>query len=448
MGRGARTAVAAAIGVAACRQLVGIGDEPPGAGTSGAADASVDAPAQCGGFAWTGGTCDACMQSACCAEQTACRGDAICAANYDCLAKCPGGDDVCRSACISLPDAVMAPVASCQARSCATECGLRCGGVTGLQPGLTDLPDSACVSCIYSGTNCAAALAYTRSVACMTQQFCLEDCNRLDEFCWDDCFASAAGRACNLGDGGLGPALSACSQICGTGPDWSCLGHVTWPPTTVPTVTYDLHVVDYQTGVSVPDVRGAVCGVSDPDCTKPRGAFMADASGQVPVTTPSGFTGYTQLEAAPDAGYVAELLFHYPPAVQSLDPAWDYSVVMLPAGLLNMLSLAVGPPFDTSRGVIYAEPYDCADNPAPGVSFTISPADSKATPFYEVDGNPTGQPTATATSAGPAVGGGFVNVAPGLVTFVAHAGGQTVATVSIDVRRNGFTYLKHLVPTP
>ena len=448
MGTRARLAVAAAIGVAACRQLVGIGDEPPGAGGV-AVDASVDGAPTCGGFAWTGGTCEACMQSHCCPEQTACRGDAICLTNLDCLAMCAGGDDVCRSKCISLPDAVMAPVASCQARSCATECGLRCGGVIGWQPGLTEVPDSSCTSCIYSGAACAANLRYSENIDCMTQQFCTENCSRLDDICFDSCFASDAGRACNLGDAGLGvAALNACRQACLSGPDWSCVGLVTWPATTTPKVTYALRAVSYSTGASIAGIRGRTCQQSDVPCSNPQVTTTSDGGGKLVFTIGAGFNGYTELVGpadAGDAGFAPELFFHYPPIVQSLDPGWDYDVVLLPTDVFTNLAIAAGTTIDTSLGVIYAEPMDCIGNPAPGVSFTASPLGS-ATPFYQVDGLPNGQ--AKATQLGPAVGGGFINLPPGFVTFVAHANGQVVATVTVDVRPNTLTYLKNLVPTP
>jgi hypothetical protein len=71
-------AVAGLAGVFACRQIVGIGDNPPGfqeagaAGDAGKVSDAGDAHAAGCGLAYPAGSCGECANASCCAESRAC----------------------------------------------------------------------------------------------------------------------------------------------------------------------------------------------------------------------------------------------------------------------------------------------------------------------------------------------------------------------------------------
>jgi hypothetical protein len=77
-----------AMAVVACRQLVGITDNPP-----------TDLTSTLCGLPYGASLCASCVQANCCAESTTCAADPACAAFETCLGKCNGGPG-CRSQCI------------------------------------------------------------------------------------------------------------------------------------------------------------------------------------------------------------------------------------------------------------------------------------------------------------------------------------------------------------
>src|SRR5271170_6303119 len=87
--------------VAACRQLVGIGDAPP----THVADASAESPdARAGagsacGVAYAGAQCETCVETSCCTQATACANDPACSSLEACFGMC-NGDPTCRAKCI------------------------------------------------------------------------------------------------------------------------------------------------------------------------------------------------------------------------------------------------------------------------------------------------------------------------------------------------------------
>lgn len=58
-------------------------------------------------------------------------------------------------------------------------------------------------------------------------------------------------------------------------------------------------------------------------------------------------------------------------------------------------------------------------------------------PYYMVAGTPS--PDASATSYGPMVGGGFADIASGLITITASVGGAAYGTLGLPVRADAFT---------
>ena len=86
-------AAAIAVAVLACRQLVGIGDDPP----QGSPGTGTDAGAE-GGFTYGQGDCAACVATSCGAQAVMCAGTPSCAALEGCMSSC-GTDPRCRAEC-------------------------------------------------------------------------------------------------------------------------------------------------------------------------------------------------------------------------------------------------------------------------------------------------------------------------------------------------------------
>ncbi len=78
-GLGLVAVVTAIAGVVACRQLVGITDNPP-----------EDLVTSICGLPYGTNTCASCVNTSCCTESTACAADPVCAAYESCLGKCNG----------------------------------------------------------------------------------------------------------------------------------------------------------------------------------------------------------------------------------------------------------------------------------------------------------------------------------------------------------------------
>lgn len=421
---------------------MGIGDDPPGAGNAVhvALDSSVDAPVVCGGFPWAAGKCDACMQG-CCSEATACRGDGICASGFDCIGECAGSDDACRSACVTYVDDPLLALWSCQARSCESACGLECGGVFTFTP---SLPGS-CTACLKQPTACSLLTSLAACPECLNLQVCLAACG-FDLVCQRNCFQThpsvTAPDAGVLGWTGEGEGI--CPPACPTGTDWSCLGHVTWPLSTSSMVTFTLHPVDYQDGALVPGATVKACEIGSADCIPPLATSTLDDSGDPTLTLPSPFTGYFDIEAT---SYVTELLFIYPSVVESLAPGAVWQEGLIQSSQYPGLALAAGASLQTSLGVVYSTVTDCDGYYAPGISFSSTDLGPSASPFYEVNGTPSGRAKVTSYGPGNLVGGGFINVSPGLVHITASLDGKAVSIVSARVRAGAFTSILQ-VPTP
>jgi len=433
---------ASVLAFVACRQLVGIGDAPPGAGSVDAAVDSEEAAATCGDFAWTAGACDSCMENACCAEATACRGDVTCGLAYGCMAACAGDDDVCRSGCFHGGDGVMAALASCQATACSSDCDLQCGGFFGLLGGWGS-QSQPCRSCEQAGS-CPFDTECAESVSCVELYFCFDTCSLGDTVCIDNCFYSDPAPLPDAGPGlGFNTQANACASACGSGSSWSCAGHTVWPVATTSPITFQVQVND---SVSIAPIQGVTvraCNGGDGDCQSPLSTATTDGNGLATLTSPLvPFSGYLELTAG---GYTTQLQYVYPFLTETTDPGVVVGVALNTTAYIAELGAASGVTLETSLGIIVDFPVDCSDYPGVGVSFSGSGLGGAAQPYYFVSGTPTLQATATSL---PTAGGGFLNVAPGLVTFIESANGAPVATVAVQVRANALTHLGNVVPTP
>src|SRR5580693_3049208 len=137
-GLGLIAAVAVIISVIACRQLVGITDNPP-----------TDLTSTLCGLPYGTNACASCVNTNCCTESNTCAVDPICLPYESCLGVCKG-DPTCRSQCAVDQNAGMTPavpaLSACIAANCPNECGLVCGGTSAY----LSLPDAAaaCQTCM------------------------------------------------------------------------------------------------------------------------------------------------------------------------------------------------------------------------------------------------------------------------------------------------------------
>jgi hypothetical protein len=440
-----------------CRQIVGIGDQPPG-GSGGSPDASAEASTKCGGFPWIPDACEACVQGSCCTPATNCRMDDLCASEFDCIAACPGGDDACRATCISPleDDDAMAALASCQAGSCAKPCGLKCGGYEayfgGPLPSPADAgPQAACLACLEAPTYCDAIAAIASCPSCLELEFCGERCRGFDDICNNNCAVAYPITGLGADSGLLNVIGGACSSACPSGVDWSCVGQVTWPRATVSPVTYRLQVMSFSGGAAVDGAQIRLCPLTDYECDSPLSPqiFTTDANGVATLMLPAPYVGYFEITAQ---DFVPELLVVTPTIVESMLPGTLKGTAVFPSNLFPaFVSNVVPMPDTTTLGVLFIGPYDCDGQPAPNVSFAADPMKlgPSAAPYYLVNGT-TPDPQAKATSnagQGSLIGGGWVQVAPGLVPVTATVDGTRVALQGMPVRAGALTVV-YLVPTP
>jgi hypothetical protein len=429
---------AAAVVIVACRQIVGIADDPPGAGA---------APV-CGGLPWAEGECAACMLSSCCTEATKCASEPACASTFGCVARCAPGDEACRSKCVVRGDEAMAAVGACQSRACAPDCGLKCGGWGLLAgPQLAHIESTpGCESCLTS-TACNELANCVAHEACLAARFCNNACIQFDGQCVTGCgappidlaspYAVDAGSV--LSDQEL---LTYCAAECQPGTDWSCVGHAAWPSPRAPAITLRIRFEDAETTQPLKGVSGQACAYPDMACSPPIAQGTSGADGivtfsDVPVQL-SPFTGYFHFTLA---GYLPTDVVVTPFLAESssASPAQVATLPMLTMLDNQQLFIQAQIPYDPTLGTILIYPVDCEGIGAPGVSFNGTNLGPKAVPYYVVNGLPT--TSVSATVAGPLQPtGGLANVTPGPVRIDAYVGGKIYGTVNARVSAGGIAY--------
>src|ERR1700677_887604 len=134
-------AVALTIAIAtlfACRQLVGITDDP-----------RQDLTSTVAGLPYGTTACASCVNMSCSAETATCAADPVCSAYEGCLGTC-NGERACRSRW-TIDNRVgtssgVSSLSACLASKCEAPCGLNCGAIAGY---ISEPPSAAsCQSCI------------------------------------------------------------------------------------------------------------------------------------------------------------------------------------------------------------------------------------------------------------------------------------------------------------
>jgi hypothetical protein len=398
--------------VAACRQLVGIGDAPPTA-LADAATAAEATAAEAGprcGIAYEGTQCEACLETSCCDYATACSGDTSCSLLEGCYSSCQG-DVTCRAGCtygrLIGPNPYEETFAACLVKSCAAPCGLECGGaaeIFGVDAA------AGCQECM-TAQPCSVLAACASDPSCQTRVWCNISTPRPDRS--QACFAAIDGGA-DAYAAGVDSFLSAgCSSEC-QGEQWYCLKDL-GNPQFVPSTTMTYRLGDALSGDPVAGASVTVCGQSLLlDCDASADAPTTDDAGTAMVPLPgAGPTGYLSVSGQ---GLYPQLTFWGFPLSE---PTYSYSgSIFSRTGVTSLASATaaqVGVNIDTvGHAFIEVGVIDCRGNGARGVTLSLDPPDSGAQLIYINTGVP--------TLSGPTDGTGeavFVNVPAGVFTVTA-----------------------------
>jgi len=430
--------------VVACRQLVGIGDAPPGA-SGGPGDAAGGETGEAGlgcGITFAGASCEACITTSCCGQAIVCSGSTSCSVLASCLAAC-GGNPTCRSSCPlgsgSLGDPATPALFACVAAECGAPCNLPCGGL------FTNVVDAAagCETCMKSSSACAKGLTCASDVACASGLLCALGTHTPDTLqqCWTGDDAGFTEFTAWLA------AVSGDCPACAVSTDWSCAGKVQWPESPPHPLTLDLLVETSIGGMALAGVTATLCNPASSTCA-PLATATTGADGTAHLSLPGGTTGYLGPSgyldlSMPDGGIVPELYDWGFPLTES--EVHLTAAVISPVMLDSTLS-ALGVTPDPTRGYVVASAFDCVVAGAAGVQagFMMG-ADAETKCFYFENGIPSTTATATDRS-GVAV---CMNVLPGPVTVTETPTGfaSPVGSVPTFVRPGEITYIT-LLPTP
>lgn len=193
------------------------------------------------------------------------------------------------------------------------------------------------------------------------------------------------------------------------GRDWSCIGPLSTAQSVVRSnsdaarLIQSLQLLSLAAGTApIGSVRA--CAQRDVNCTNPvTPSVPIDAQGWVDMPLYDGFDGYLEI-TGPDI--VSTLLF-YQDAL-STDSRRDTTPLgVVEKELLPMLTGAIGAVQDPQLGLVYLRAFDCKNDAALGVHYSI---DKASVPFYFVSGLPSSAVTETEGSGL----GGFINVASGI----------------------------------
>jgi hypothetical protein len=434
--------VAASLGVTAiaCRQIVGIGDEPPTdlAQVDEAADAGPD------GIVYAGAACEACLQTHCGSQAAACAADPPCSALEGCLGACDGGQVTCRARCIAAHRIGVDPadiaISACLAGQCASPCGLTCGafgaefGVDAAQGCETCLLDKGCVS----SQACASNPQCVGLVLCQVTNPFLDR----QEAC-SEAFDGGSSAGSDLSTVVTG----VCHDQCAAGSQWFCVGSPL--PARLSTQTaMTLQLNDLLSGAPVAGATVAACSPLDPQCSADAGYLSIATSGPdggltltISSGSTSGPTGYLAITAptlTPELFY-----WGYPLS----EPTLAEGIPVLSTSdtqAVVQLGESDGIPVDLrTHAFVGLGVLDCMHVLAPEVGISISPMDPDGgTRVVYFKG---GFPSKTATqtdSSGTAV---IVNVPVSdqvTITATPVALGRPSSIVSVITRPGTDTYIQ------
>jgi hypothetical protein len=379
--------------LAACGELVGLGNAVTVSSDDGGTDAREDDASPDGaetspppslaacGISVATSTCQSCMTAHCCEASDACANDDSCAEYENCLVPC-ANDYACRARCLIdhagkqyvAPE--IAPLNQCVATSCANECGLTCGIADSFAE-----PDSApaCAACLGSNS-CAKWVACGADVDCETVALCAATCVTQDcqLACGDGLDAGAQLYLTALGN------ATSCVPTCNIGSYWECVNDV--PPELVRgagETSLTLGIAGAGAGVTVT----ACPSLADQTCTPSLATTKTDENGNAQfefdvVNPPAlGFYGYFEISGP---GLAPELLFlEFPLSeAQSNLLAWTLTTDTL-QGYYTRESVE---PSANTRATVWVEATDCHWIFAPGVTVEATGIDAETKETYNTHG--------------------------------------------------------------
>jgi len=428
-----------AIATFACRQLVGIGNDPP----QGSPAASTDAGAE-GGFTYGQGACAACVATSCDEQATKCANNPSCSALEECMSGC-ATDPMCRAQC-SVDhglgnDGATPAFEACLASSCADACGATCGSAAALFP---PAMATECQGCIVQKV-CAAVTSCLVDPDCQASVRCQFSSGTPDaqEACPQPGLDSGGAPSMLPG---YDPIAGLCSAECSWGADWSCVGKVEYPVANLGPVAVTANVFDADGTTPIDGAVVKICAAANQACVPPSLLGMGvTADGGIAAMTrnpiPFGEPIYLDISAP---GYLPTLVLDYAPlsAQRAAVP------VLLPTRMgVEGQAANLGLALDPNLGLVTVVAVDCRFAAAAGVSFSIETPGPPPPLFYFRGGVPVAGESST-DSSGVAV---FANVPVTPTTYTIKAMplalGRTSSTIPFFVRDGGFANFQAL-PTP
>lgn len=221
---------------------------------------------------------------------------------------------------------------------------------------------------------------------------------------------------------------------------FTCVGHVTWPAPAAATETLTLHVLDLQGMAPLPGVTARACGHGDVPCDHPFSSGTTDALGVVPLTFPTGTTGFDGYFELTGGSVMPTRVFAVPPEVVS---AAMTTVLAVTQQEFNLLAAIARVTPDPARGHLATVLEDCDEHAAAGLALTVAPSPPDATPFYIAGVVPNTHADHT-DATGIA---GVLSLPPGTYALTSAVAGVHVGAASVNVRA-GFLTQFGLPPTP
>lgn len=208
-------------------------------------------------------------------------------------------------------------------------------------------------------------------------------------------------------------------------------------PSEADTVRYSFKVVEFLSRKAPTNMRVSACRNNDVACADPVASFVdEEGEGFVEFELPTGFFGFFEINS--DDALQSLLYVTKPIHKDKMNrdvPVLELTTVEVTAGL-------AGFDFDESKGLAILEALDCTGIPAGGVQFKAS-RESVDT-FYIVDQVPSREAQVTVYDESADIAdGGFINVAPGFVTFSAFLGvdGIPLGTFNAQIRASVITFI-------
>jgi hypothetical protein len=221
--------------------------------------------------------------------------------------------------------------------------------------------------------------------------------------------------------------------LCEVDPQWSCEGV---PSSAAPAYRLTMHLQDAVSMKALPGVIAQLCRKLDVTCELPIGQTVSDSGGGIALQIEAAFDGYVQLT---DPQIAPALYFLTPPEHGDVDLP---TVPLASPTAATLIVRSAGGPGTTwlpDHGIVLLNAFDCAHQPAPGITFSIGGASDPATfIFYLVNTLPTITTMVTDVTGY----GGLVNMPVGTSTITATfgPGGRKMSTISVLIRAGYISY--------